>query len=116
MPLITLAMSEVPTSDAGLASGLVNVSQQMSAALGIAVLGTLAASRTTNLLAGGDSSASALTGGYRLAFLIAAGCVAVGIVIAVTVLRGPEQVGEAVPDPGGEEIQIREGLLADELV
>jgi EmrB/QacA subfamily drug resistance transporter len=115
MPLITLAMSEVPASDAGLASGLVNVSQQMSAALGIAVLGTLAASRTTHLLAGGDASASALTGGYRLAFLIAAGCVAVGFAIALTVLREPEPTRETIPDPSGEEIQIREGLLADEL-
>ena len=116
MPLITLAMSEVPASDAGLASGLVNVSQQMSAALGIAVLGTLAASRTTHLLAGGETSASALTGGYRLAFLLAAGCVAVGFAIALAVLREPEPVRETTPDPSGEEIRIREGLLADELV
>jgi EmrB/QacA subfamily drug resistance transporter len=116
MPLITLAMSEVPASDAGLASGLVNVSQQMSAALGIAVLGTLAASRTSHLLAGGDSSASALTGGYRLAFLIAAGCVVVGIVVALTVLREPTPVGAPAPEAGGEEMSTREGLLADELV
>ena len=71
MPLITLAMSEVPKPDAGLASGLVNVSQQMAAAVGIAVLGTLAASRTAELLAAGHSPADALTCGYRFAFLIA---------------------------------------------
>jgi EmrB/QacA subfamily drug resistance transporter len=116
MPLITLAMSEVGPADAGLASGLVNVSQQMSAALGIAVLGTLAASRTSHLLAGGDSSASALTGGYRLAFLIAAGCVLVGLVVALTVLRAPTVTGAPVTEPGEDEMATREGLLADELV
>jgi EmrB/QacA subfamily drug resistance transporter len=115
MPLITLAMSEVDAGDAGLASGLVNVSQQMSAALGIAVLGTLAASRTNHLLAGGDSQAGALTGGYRLAFLIAAGCVVVGIAVALTVLREPQATGAAAVAPGGEEMSTREGLLADEL-
>jgi EmrB/QacA subfamily drug resistance transporter len=112
MPLITLAMSEVDAADAGLASGLVNVSQQMSAALGIAVLGTLAASRTSHLLAGGDAQASALTSGYRLAFLIAAGCVVVGIAVALAVLREPRESAA----PAGEDRAAREGLLADELV
>jgi EmrB/QacA subfamily drug resistance transporter len=116
MPLITMAMSEVPKADAGLASGLVNVAQQMAAAVGIAVLGTLAASRTTSLLAAGHSSATALTGGYRLAFLIAAACVGVGIALAVAILRSPAKAGEEAGAPTTEEIQIREALLADELV
>ena len=117
MPLIALAMSEVPKPDAGLASGLVNVSQQMAAAVGIAVLGTLAASRTAELLAAGHPPADALTSGYRFAFLIAAACVAIGIAIAVGVLRSPvpSKAEEEAP-PTTEELRIREGLLADEML
>ncbi len=116
MPLITLAMSEVPSRDAGLASGLVNVSQQMAAAVGIAVLGTLAASKTTSLLAAGHSPATALTSGYRFAFLIAAACVAVGIGIAAGVLRSPAKGSSKVSPPNTEEVRIREGSLAEELL
>src|SRR5438270_10032501 len=69
--LMTLAMSGATRSDAGLASGLVNTTAQIGGALGLAVLATLAATRTNHLLAHGHSSAAALTGGYRLAFLVA---------------------------------------------
>ncbi|GAC1528908.1 MAG: MFS transporter [Thermoleophilaceae bacterium] len=87
MPLITLAMSEVRPADAGLGSGLVNVSQQLAAALGVAVLGTLAASRTKHLLAAGHSSQDALTSGFHLAFFAAATSVLVGLALAVFALR-----------------------------
>jgi EmrB/QacA subfamily drug resistance transporter len=89
LPLLTIAMSGVPEKDAGLGSGIVNVSMQLAGALGIAVLGTLAASRTSSLAADGASSAAALTGGYHLAFELAAGAVVVGIALALTVLRAP---------------------------
>ena len=89
LPLLTIAMSGVPEQDAGLGSGIVNVSMQLAGALGIAVLGTLAASRTGSLAADGASNAAALTGGYHLAFELAAGAVVVGIVLALTVLRAP---------------------------
>ncbi|HEY6887050.1 MAG TPA: MFS transporter [Solirubrobacter sp.] len=92
LPLLTIAMSGVPEKDAGLASGIVNVSMQLAGALGIAVLGTLAASRTSSLTADGANIANALTGGYHLGFEIAAGAVAVGIVLAATVLRVPARV------------------------
>ena len=91
LPLLTIAMSGVPEQDAGLASGIVNVSMQLAGALGIAVLGTLASHRTDALIAGGAPTASALTGGYQLAFEIAAASVAVGIVIALAVLRTPQK-------------------------
>jgi len=71
--LMTLAMSGATRSDAGLASGLVNTTLQVGGALGLAVLATLSATRTENLLADGESTASALTSGYHLAFLIGAG-------------------------------------------
>ncbi len=88
-PLIALAMAGATPEDAGLASGLVNTAAQVGGALGLAVLATLSATRTRDLLAGGQSTPAALTGGYHLAFLIAAGLVLAAIVVALTVLRPP---------------------------
>ncbi|HWK26839.1 MAG TPA: MFS transporter [Solirubrobacter sp.] len=89
LPLLTIAMSEVPEQDAGLASGIVNVSMQLAGALGIAVLGSLAASRTAALADGGAPLSSALTGGYHLGFELAAIAVAAGLLLAAAVLRTP---------------------------
>jgi MFS family permease len=100
MPLLTIAMADVPRSDAGLASGIVNVSMQVSAALGLAVFGAVATAHTTSLLAAHDTLAVALTGGYRLAFEIAAVCVAVGGLVAPLLLRSsaaPLTAPEAAP-------------------
>jgi MFS family permease len=66
--LTALAMSVASPDDARLASGLFNTIQQVGGALGLAILATLATSRTEGLLANGQSTASALTGGYHLAF------------------------------------------------
>jgi hypothetical protein len=85
--LMSLAMSGATASDTGLASGLVNTTLQVGGAIGLAVLATLATTRTDHLLAGGSSTASALTGGYHLAFLIGVGLVAAALLVAVTVLR-----------------------------
>jgi EmrB/QacA subfamily drug resistance transporter len=89
----TLAMSGATPSDAGLASGLLNTTVQVGGAFGLSVLATLATSRTGRLLAGGESSTSALAGGYHLAFGIAAGLLVAAIVVAATVLR-PESAGQ----------------------
>ena len=85
--MITLAMSGVPDSDAGVASGLVNTTQQVGAVLGVAVLSTLAAARTGHLLAAGRPDADALTGGYQVAFGTGAGLAAAALVLAAVVLR-----------------------------
>jgi EmrB/QacA subfamily drug resistance transporter len=94
--LMTLAMSGATRSDAGLASGLVNTTLQVGGAIGLAVLATLATTRTDNLLEGGESTASALTGGYHLAFLIGAGLVVTAIAVALAMLRSNAAAEEQV--------------------
>jgi EmrB/QacA subfamily drug resistance transporter len=89
LPLLTIAMADAPARDAGLASGIVNVSVQLFGAIGLASLGTIATDHTKALTASGHPLPVALTGGYHLAYLVAATCVAVGIVAALIVLRPP---------------------------
>jgi EmrB/QacA subfamily drug resistance transporter len=90
MPLLTIAMADVPAADAGLASGITNVSQQISGAFGLAVLSTVAANHTKVLMSAHHGVTSSLIGGYRLAFIAGAATIAVGIVLAFVLLRPPE--------------------------
>jgi EmrB/QacA subfamily drug resistance transporter len=92
--LMTLAMSGASPSDAGLASGLVNTTQQVGGALGLAVLTTLATERTDGLLRDGTSTASALTEGYQLAFAVGAALLVAAVALAAFVLKSPQ-----VPQP-----------------
>jgi EmrB/QacA subfamily drug resistance transporter len=87
MPLLTIAMADVPAADAGLGSGITNVSQQLSGALGLAVLSTIATNQTKGLLAAHQGANAALIGGYHLAFLAGAATITVGIAIAFVLLR-----------------------------
>jgi EmrB/QacA subfamily drug resistance transporter len=87
MPLLTIAMADVPASDAGLGSGITNVSQQISGALGLAVLSTVATSHTKTLLADHHGITGSLIGGYHLAFLAGAATIAIGIALAFALLR-----------------------------
>jgi EmrB/QacA subfamily drug resistance transporter len=103
-PLIALAMASAAPQDAGLASGVVNTSAQVGGALGLAVLATVSASRSAHLAAGGDPVAQALTGGYHLAFLIAAGLVAAAIAVALLVLEPAPQAAAAHHAPAGEPV------------
>jgi MFS family permease len=96
---MTLAMSGATDEDSGLASGLVNTTQQVGGALGLAVLATLSTTHTNGLLAEGTPPAEALTSGYRLAFGVAAALVGVAVVLAVVVLRRPRPVPETQPVP-----------------
>jgi EmrB/QacA subfamily drug resistance transporter len=81
-PVLFAAMSEVKPEESGLASGIVNTSFMMGGALGLAVLASIAASRTAHLEPGGHPSPAALTSGYHLAFVVgalfAAGAAAIG--------------------------------------
>jgi len=89
MPLLTIAMADVPAQDAGLGSGIVNVSQQVSGALGLAVLGTIATNHSKSLEALHHALPGALVSGYHLAFVIGAASVLTAILIALAVLRAP---------------------------
>jgi EmrB/QacA subfamily drug resistance transporter len=104
--LMTLAMSGATPSDAGLASGLVNTGAQAGGALGLAILATLSSSRTDHLLAHGSSQAAALTGGYHVAFWIAAALIVACIVVGIVVVEPTEQAAAHVAD--GSEVGCAE--------
>jgi EmrB/QacA subfamily drug resistance transporter len=94
--LMTLAMSAATPEDSGLASGLVNTTQQVGGALGLAVLATLSANRASTLSHDGGSLASSLVGGYHLAFTVGAVLVVVAVVLAATLLRTVQPQAEEV--------------------
>ncbi|MEV7549958.1 MFS transporter [Amycolatopsis sp. NPDC089917] len=85
--LMGQAMSGVSPADAGVASGLINTTQQIGAAIGTAVLATAAASRTGSLLADGTAMPEALTGGYRIAYALSTGLLALAVFAAAVALR-----------------------------
>ncbi|MFH8736953.1 MULTISPECIES: MFS transporter [unclassified Streptomyces] len=87
--LTSLGMSGASEADAGVASGLFNTTQQIGMAVGVAVLSTLAASRTRSLTAHGATRAEALTSGYHLAFTVGTGLLVAAFLIAYVVLRKP---------------------------
>ena len=91
MAVILAATTGVPESEAGLASGLVNTSQQMGGAVGLATLAAIAAAYTANL-SGPQTTVAALNSGYHAAFLVGAGCVILGILIASVLLRPPTDI------------------------
>ena len=105
MPLLTMAMADVPAVDSGLGSGITNVSQQISGALGLAVLSTIAANRTKGLLSAHQDVTTSLIGGYHLAFVIGAATITVGIVLAFAVLRPrrAERALELAQTPAAED-------------
>ena len=99
-PVLLAAMSDVEPSESGLASGLVNTSFMMGGALGLAVLASIAASRSSSLRLGGAGELSALTGGYHLAFLVGAAFAAAAAVIGGTLLREAEPMAAHEPAHG----------------
>jgi EmrB/QacA subfamily drug resistance transporter len=89
LPLLTIGMADAPARDAGLASGIINVSLQLFGAIGLAALGTVATDHTKALSAAGHPLLGSLTGGYHLAYVVAAVCVGLGVLAAFVLLRPP---------------------------
>jgi len=103
-PVLLAAMSDVPQSESGLASGVVNTAFMMGGALGLAVLASLAAARTDRLLALGADSLAALNGGYHIAFAIGAAFAAAASLASAALLRAAPQpaANSLAPAPEGE--------------
>jgi EmrB/QacA subfamily drug resistance transporter len=87
VPLTLLATTNIDADDAGLASGVFNTSQQIGGALGLAVLSTLAASRTSHLLSTGTDHATALTQGFQIAFGVGALLLVASIAVIALFIR-----------------------------
>jgi EmrB/QacA subfamily drug resistance transporter len=99
-PMLLSAMSDVAPSESGLASGIVNTSFMMGGALGLAVLASIASSRTDALQASGSSDLAALAGGYNLAFLVGALFAVAAAAIGGFLLRERTTAGQVALETG----------------
>ena len=99
VPVSIAALAGVAPHEAGLASGLINTSQQIGGALGVAVFSTVSTTRTHHLTKAGESLSSALTGGFSLAFWVAVGFGVAGLIATLTMIHR-EEIEAPVEAPG----------------
>jgi len=104
-PVLLAAMSDVAPEESGLASGVVNTAFMMGGALGLAVLASLAASRTDSLRSSGDGPLVALSGGYHAAFLVGAVFAAAAAVVGAALLRTPAAAAISETEAGSAPAQ-----------
>ncbi len=98
IPVSIAALAGVESHEAGLASGLINTSQQIGGALGVAICSTVAFTHVKTLLASGHSQPEALTSGFSLAFWVLAGIAAAAVVASFALVRSSEvAVGDVEP-------------------
>jgi MFS family permease len=102
VPISIAALAGVKAAEAGLASGLINTSQQIGGALGIAALSTIATSRTQDSLVGGSVLPEAMVDGFAWAFLVGAIIAALGLVAALTMIRSDELETDFLPEREAE--------------
>jgi EmrB/QacA subfamily drug resistance transporter len=107
VPISIAALAGVKPSEAGLASGLINTSQQVGGALGIAALSAIATSTTTDKFASGAAKATALTDGFQAAFTAGAAVGIIGILVALFVVRGRDITTEPAVIPANAEPALR---------
>ena len=110
-PVLLAAMSDVEPQDAGLASGVVNTAFMMGGALGLAVLASIADSRSGSLLAGGESPAAALAGGYHVAFVVGALFALAAAAIGAGLLRNAALAPDAAEPATEHEREQTEAVL-----
>jgi EmrB/QacA subfamily drug resistance transporter len=99
------ALAGVPAEEAGIASGLINTSQQIGGALGIAVLSSVAVAHTTDATKAGDAVPQALTSGFQAAFWVGAGIALAGVVAALALIR-KEELAAATSYEADEEVAL----------
>jgi MFS family permease len=97
VPVSIAALAGIQPSEAGLASGLINTSQQIGGALGIAALSTIATSHTTDAIKTGTSLDAALVDGFHAAFIAGVGIAALGVIAALTLIRRDELETQVEP-------------------
>jgi MFS family permease len=106
-PVLLAAMSDVDPAEAGLASGVVNTAFMMGGALGLAVLASLAASRTNSLRADGDGPLAALVGGYHVAFVVGAAFAVAAAAVGAALLRpGPQAAAHEHEEPAAAPLAL----------
>ena len=98
------ALAGVQAKDAGLASGLINTSQQIGGALGIAVLSSVAVAHTTDATKAGDAVPQALTSGFQAAFWVGAGVAAIGVLASLVLIRKEELAAAPAYEPEVEAV------------
>jgi EmrB/QacA subfamily drug resistance transporter len=112
-PVVVAATGGVPPEDAGLASGLLNTSRIVGAAIGLAILSTVAAERTSGLLEAGSPAAAAFTGGFARGLVVAAGIMVAGLVAAMFI--PPLRRSRAVEPVEAEIIELQSEDVEPEL-
>jgi EmrB/QacA subfamily drug resistance transporter len=99
VPISIAALAGVQPTEAGLASGLINTSQQIGGALGVAILSTIATTTTDDAVAAGDAVPVALTDGFQAAFLVGAGIALVGILVSLFIVRREDLAPQKAIEP-----------------